>query len=92
MSRYKVFFRETVIKRCHVIIDDAGDVKSAIALARLEYGHRVPEECQQCETEVGDIEVFAVDEFAPQLNTTAMRSWELDGISGFVNEPIDIVR
>lgn len=90
MPRYKVFFRETVIKRCHVTIDSADDPSDAIVLARAQYGQKPPEEWHDCDAESGDIEIFAVDEFTPATDAAAARSWELDGVSGMIGFPINI--
>jgi hypothetical protein len=36
--RYKIYFRETVFRRCHINVDDCTDGTAAIASARLAYG------------------------------------------------------
>ena len=88
--RYANYFRETVTKRCHLAITDVPNARAAIAAARLTYSRTTAERCLNVDSVTGDSEIFAVDEFVGHDDTTPLRSWELDGISSCVGEPIDI--
>lgn len=90
-KRFAIFFRETVVQRCHVNVHDCNDVRSAIEAARRRYAQGDTDGRQDIEFESSnaEIEIFAADEYDRQTGR-ALRSWELDDISGEPGSPIDI--
>jgi uncharacterized protein YlaN (UPF0358 family) len=88
MSRFSVYFRETVTTRCHLDVQ-ADDVHAAIRLARIAFDDS-RRAMLDVETEVLGAAIFAVDECADQNSAPALRSWELDGVSAQPNAPIAI--
>jgi hypothetical protein len=89
--RYAIYFRETVIQRCHVNVHDQADVKAAIEAARLLYANGDGEERRDVDIDSSsaEIEIFAADEY-DEATGRRLRSWELDGISGTPGEAVQI--
>jgi hypothetical protein len=90
MPTFDLYFRETVIKRCHVTINNAPDVQDAIRQARLIYQQTTPEQCNDPESEVESVVIFAGDEFDERDPKRRVHSWELDGIDGEPGTAINI--
>lgn len=90
MPAYNIFFRETMVNRFSVRIDDVANVREAIEKARRDYADlhcdlRLDETC-----ELEDLAIFAADELKPGTRVSAERSWELKDVSGDVDVPFEI--
>jgi hypothetical protein len=90
-KRYAIYFRETVVQRCHVNVHGCSDLKTAIETARLRYAQGDTDGRHEIEIESSnaEIDIFGADEYDNDTGRR-LRSWELDDISGQPGEPIDI--
>ena len=89
-KRFAIYFRETVVTRYHLDITGVADVRAAIVAVREAHERIPPDARLESDSASEDMEIFAADEFLQAGDTTPAQSWELDGISGAIGEPIDI--
>src|SRR5882724_8980020 len=89
MKLFNVFIREYQIIRFSIEVETDGDLRAAIAQARLQYEKSGTQFSAHAEIEIDDAEIFGVDEVDPTTGGI-MSSRDFESISASVGQPIDL--
>ena len=87
--RYNVFISEHQIVRFSIEVKAAHYVRAAIVEARQQYEQSGARWSSQAEIEIGDAEIFAVDEL-DSCTGEAANSLDFESLSASVDAPIDL--
>ena len=89
MKLFNVFIREHQIIRFSIEVETDGDLRAAIAEARLQYEKSGTRFSAHAEIEIDDAEIFGIDEVDPTTGGI-ISSRDFESISASVGEPIDL--